>query len=183
MKKKILMIAALGAAAFGISTGANAAVRQGQFETSFSGSYSAMEMGGADMDTLAVDVKAGYFVTTPIQVSIGLSYLDSDMENVFAPGVDIELEALMVGAGVDYHFMTSSQFVPYVGGALHWVDVDMDTNVGGQGGDDDWAWEVHAGIKHFVARNVAIKYQVSYIEYDDLDLDGINLAVGLSFFF
>ena len=171
MKNKLITLAALGAAVFSVSTGADAAVRQGNIETAFSGSYSNLDSPVGDMDTLILDVKAGYFVTAPIEVSAGLSYLDADLAGT-------DLEALMVGGGVDYHFNTQSQFVPYVGAALHWVDVDV-----AGGGDDDWAWEAHAGLKQFVARNVAIKYQVSYIEFDDLDLDGMMVNVGLSFFF
>lgn len=92
--------------------------------------------------------------------------------------VNVHIKAKSLGAGVDYHFNTANKFVPYVGGKLSWLDVDL----GGMS-DDDWSWQVQAGIKHFVADNVAIKYEVSYMEFDDLDLDGFTFGVGLSFFF
>src|SRR5690606_21070988 len=111
----------------------------------------------------------GYFVTNNIQISGSVSYLDTEIE-------DMGLDALMLGAGIDYHFMPRSEFVPFVGGSIRWVDVDVD----GLGGDDDFAWEIRGGAKQFLARNVAIKYQVSYLEFDDLDLDGIIVSVGLS---
>lgn len=148
------------------------AVRQGLVETSFSGAYSELDAGDSDIDLLLVDVKAGYFVTNALQISGAVSYFDMDIDG---DGLD----ALMLGAGADYHFLTQTEIVPYVGAGINWVDVNFD----GIGDDDDYAWEARAGMKQFVAQNVAIKYQVSYIDFDDLDLSGITVNVGLSFFF
>lgn len=172
MFKKSLQTAALGAALLLMTATSHAAVQQGDWELGFSGSYSALDAGGADLDLLLLDGKAGYFVTSGLQVSSSLTYLDAEIEGD-------SLDAIMVGGGADYHFNTQSTFVPFVGAGISWVDVD----VGGLGGGDDFAWEVRAGAKQFVAENVAIKYQVSYLEFDDLDLDGVNVNIGLSFFF
>lgn len=150
----------------------NATVNQGTWEIGFSGAYSSLDVGPDDVELLQADATVGFFVTNGLQISGSIGYLDADLDT-------FEFEALTLGAGADYHFMTRSPFVPYVGGGLRWVDVDVD----GLGSDDDWAWEVRAGAKQFITRNVAIKYQAAYFEFDDLDLDGFNLSVGLSFFF
>jgi opacity protein-like surface antigen len=172
MIKNKLTVLFLGAALAASATVANAAVRQGMVETSFSGAYSHLKSGGDSMDLWLGDVKAGYFVMEPLEVSVAATYLKADL------GGGADLRALMLGAGVDYHFMTRTPLVPYVGAGLHWVDLKS-----GGAGSDDWAWDVHAGLKQFVSQNVAIKYEVSYLKFDDFDLKGINVSVGLSFFF
>src|SRR5690606_36343227 len=152
----------------GTVTIGHAGVGQGTWETGFSGSYSALDAADNDIDLLLLDAKAGYFVTNALEVSGALGDLDAEIEGD-------GMEALMLGAGVDYHFNTDSAMVPFVGAGISWVDVDVD----GLGGDDDYAWEARAGIKQFVADNVAVKYQLSYIDFNDLDLSGVRLNVGL----
>lgn len=172
MNKNKLITWALGAVIALSATVTNAAVRQGMWETSFSGSYSHLKVEDESVDLWLLDVKAGYFVLEPLEISVAANYLKAEVDT-------FDLRGIMLGAGVDYHFMTQTQLVPYVGGALHWVDV----KVGGLGSEDDWAFDVHAGLKQFVSQNVAIKYEVSYLKFDEMDLDGINVSVGLSFFF
>lgn len=172
MKNIKLLVALCGTALLGSINVSQAAVQQGLWELGFSGSYSALDVGGVDLDLLLLDVRAGYFVTNGLEVSAAATYLDADLAGE-------HLDAKMFGAGVDYHFATDSAFVPYVGGGFHWVDV----GVGGLGSDDDWAWEARAGLKHFVADNVAFKYQLSYIDFDEIELDGWTVSAGIAFFF
>lgn len=171
MNKMKTGTALFAAAILGTGAIAQGAVQKGTWELGFSGSYSALEAGDVDIDLLLANVEAGYFVTNAIQVSGAVSYLDAEIS-------DLGIDALLLGVGADYHFVNESNFVSYVGGGLHWVEADV---AGGH--EDDFAWELRAGLKHFVAQNVAIKYEVSYLSFDDLDLDGWNFGVGLSFFF
>lgn len=151
---------------------AEAAFSQGSQEIDFSASYSSWDANGGDMDLLLLSGSYGYFVTENIEISGELTHLDADV------GVD-NLEATLLGIGGDYHFSPNSNFVPYVGGGFNYVDAEM----AGFGGDDDWAWEVRAGIKQFLTDNVLVKYEVNYMEFDDLELDGINVSIGLGFVF
>lgn len=168
MKKlfKSLVLAAALAAPFG----ASAAVQQGLMEVDFSASYSSLDLYDADVDLGLFSGSFGYFVTDALEVTAALTYLHADVE-----GFDID--AILGSAAVDYHFNTQSDFVPFVGGALHYGYLDA------EGFDDnDWGWEVRAGLKQFIRENIAIRYTVSYINFDDLELDGVSVGVGLAIF-
>ncbi|HLS28546.1 MAG TPA: outer membrane beta-barrel protein [Opitutales bacterium] len=149
----------------------DAAVRQGSVELGFSGAYSRLRVADSKVRLRLLDVSAGYFVTPEVQISGMGGYLHSKIDGE-------KMKALTLGAGLDYHFMTRTQFVPYVGGALRWADFDA-----GAFSKDDWAWELRAGAKQFLNRNTAIKYQISYLEFDDVSIHGTNFSVGISFFF
>ena len=152
-------------------TAAQAQVSAGKHELAFSGSYSSLDAGGFDIDMLAITGTYGYFVSDPLQLSVNVAWLDLDVAGS-------DLTARSIGVGADFHFATTTALVPYVGAGLNWVDADF-----GFGSDDDWSWQVRGGLKQFVANNVALKYEVSYTSYDELDLDGFTVSVGLSFFF
>lgn len=163
---KSLVLAAALAAPFG----ASAAVQQGLMEVDFSASYSSLDVYNADVDLGLFSGSFGYFVTDALEVNAGLTYLHADVE-----GVDID--AVLASGGVDYHFNTQSDFVPFVGGALYFGYADFAGNDG-----DDWGWEVRAGLKQFIRENIAIRYTVSYMNFDELELDGISVGVGLAIF-
>lgn len=151
--------------------GASAAVQKGLMEVNASASYSSLDVDGGDLDLGLVSGGLGYFVTNELQVTGGLTYMMADID-------ETDLRATLLSAAVDYHFNTQARLVPFVGARAHYVRVDVDDL-----DDDDWAWEVRAGLKHFVADNVAIRYSVSYLQFDKLELDGVSVGVGLSFFF
>lgn len=169
--KKYFKVLLLAASLVLPATFADAAVRQGSVELGFSGAYSRLNVGDSKVRLRLLDVSAGYFVTPELEISAMGGYLHSKIDGE-------KMKALTLGAGLDYHFMTRTQFVPYVGGALRWADFDS-----GGFDEDDWAWELRAGAKQFLNRNTAIKYQISYLEFDDVRIHGTNFSVGISFFF
>ena len=149
-----------------------AAFTQGSQEVDLSASYSSWDAGAGDIDLLMLTGSYGYFVTKNIEISGEATHLDADL------GVN-DLEATMLGVGGDFHFSPESDFVPYVGAGINWVD----SEINGIAGDDDFAWEVRAGLKQFLTGNVLLKYEINYMEFDDMDMDGINVSVGLGFVF
>lgn len=167
--KKLLTILT----AFALPVFANAAVKQGDVEADFQISYSNLDAEGSDLSLLLTNANVGYFVTDGMELGASLTWLEADLDGD-------DLSAVLLGTGIDYHFATSSGLVPYVGAGAYYAEADLD-------GDsvDGWAWEVRAGLKQFVAENVAIKYQISYIDFDldDVNIDGINVGVGLAIFF
>lgn len=164
---RILSIIAVLVAPFG----ASAAVHKGLTEINASASYSSLDAEGTDLDLGLFSGSVGYFVTNGLQVTGAVTYMTADIDGV-------DLSATLLGGAVDYHFNTQSRLVPFIGARAHYVRVDVDDL-----DDDDWGWEVRAGLKQFVADNVAIRYSVSYLKFDKLELDGISAGVGLSFFF
>lgn len=150
---------------------ANAAVEKGDWELDFSGSYSTLDAAGSDLDLGTVSAKIGYFVSDMFEPGGMLTYLDAELD-----GVDIS--ATLLGVTFDAHFNTDSSFVPYAGAGFYYVDAELDGL-----NDDDTAWEIRAGIKQFIAENVAINYGISYMEFTDLELDGVSAVLGLSVFF
>ena len=172
MKRNLMKSLALaGLAALLIQPALQGKIRKGTWEVGLAGSYSSLDAGGSDIDLAQINLKFGYFVTGVVQTSGMLTYLDADLDGD-------SLKATMLGGALDF-YMGSTEIQPYIGASAYWVDVELE----GLGSADDMAWDAHAGIKQFVAENVAIDYRVSYIVFDDLDLDGFSVGVGLSYLF
>lgn len=186
LKTTLLLIGATAAPMF-----VNGAVQKGAMEVDFalSGSWMDAEVsspagsGSLDVDTLSLGASFGYFVTDAIETSVGLSYVNVDLDGI------ADIEAILGSVALDYHFNTQSTFVPYVGAALYYGDFEVDAP-DLTGSMDDWAWEVRAGLKQFIRENVAIRYTVSYLQTSemdigigDLEIDGFNIGIGLSVFF
>lgn len=162
----------IGLIALGLQASVQAGVSKGTWELGLAGSYSSLDAGGVDIDLTQANIKAGYFASDSIQISGMLTYLNADLDGD-------SLTATMLGSAIDYYFGSDANAIVYIGAGAYWVDVDLE----GLGSGDDFAWDAHAGIKHFVADNVALDYRISYMVFDDLDLDGISFGIGLSFLF
>lgn len=163
--KTIAVFAALAAPL--VSYGA---VQKGLKEVGIEGAFTYSDYNGGHSTDTYVAGTLGYFVTDAIEVigGISLNYFDDE----FGSG-----HSIMLGAGVDYHFNTQSNFVPYVGASIFWGEYDYGTTF------DDFAGEVRGGIKQFLTDNVALKYQVFYRAYDKADSEDLGVGLGLSYFF
>jgi opacity protein-like surface antigen len=166
---KLILILSLG---FAAAAPLQAELEKGDWDLDFSASYTSLDASGSDLDLITGSVSAGYFVTPMIEIDGGVTYLDADIDGG-------DLKTWLLEAGANFYFNTSGTFHPYVGGGIFLADVD----VGGLGDEDDWGWRLRAGIKQFITDNVTIDYEVSYIDFDDLDLDGIMVGAGLGFHF
>ena len=161
----------LAAALLGV-TSTEGAFMKGSKEADLSVSYSGLDAAGSDLDLLQISGSYGYLVTDSFSINAALSYMDVDLAGM-------SLDSTLLGVGIEYHFSPEGDLVPFAGVTFDFADI----NVGGLGDDEDWAWDVHLGVKQFLRENVIVKYQVGYIDFDDFDIDGVNVSVGLGFVF
>lgn len=136
-----------------------------EFSLAAVGSY--VDADDADDAWIGATALLGRFVTPNLQLSAGITYDSGEIE-----AVDYENWGA-VGL-VDYHFQPEAEFVPFVGGGAGWVNVERDRR-----DREDWYWTAHVGIKQQLNRTTALKYQLGYFEYADLDLRGVSLTFGV----
>lgn len=140
-------------------------------ELSFSGGAAGIDVGDSTELLYAGTVMLGRFVTPGLQLSIGADYGRADLD-------DATFTSMGPLGSIDYHFNTSSVFVPYVGIGAAWTNVEIDET-----DDSDWCWNAHVGIKQYVAPDTALKYQITYFDHADFDIRGLGVSLGLCFLF
>jgi hypothetical protein len=147
--------------AFGSAAVSEAQLRTGTQETGFSGLFT-------DQDRRAWQVQGyyGYFYNPNLQfLGIGQLQGGSGQDTVGS-----------IGPGVDWHFAgaATENFVPFAGASY----------LIGLGSDVADLLEFHVGVKQFLARNTAIRYQVGWgFDPSETSDSGIRATVGLSYFF
>lgn len=160
--KKLNTILLAGLLALGATTAVDAQIRTGTRETGFSGSLADNE----DNRFWNVSGYYGYFYNSNLEIlAIGALQGGSDADTRGS-----------IGPGIDWHFRGATQenFLPFAG-ASYLIGL-------GSGVPD--SLEGHVGLKQFVARNTAIKYQVGYgFDPSDTSDSSFRASVGLSFFF
>lgn len=164
MKKLQIVLLAMGVTLSGTVV-SHAQLRQGAQEVTFSGSYTHGTKSNSSSRFWNVSGAYGYFFTDQLEV-LGIGRLQ---------GQKGQSTQGQIGPGLDWHFMMAGNpnFVPYAGASyLFGVSDTSDT------------LEAHIGLKQFVTRNVAIKYQVGY-GFDPSETRDANFgaSVGLSYFF
>lgn len=175
MKKLNALLLAL-AVTFSGAVISEAQIHQGAQEVSFSGSYFHGTRGESGNRFWHLSGTYGYFVTPQLEV-LGIGELT---------GARGSSTSGHIGAGVDWHFIGAGtqEFVPFAGGAFLAGIGTSDRNELGDKLDTADLLEIHGGVKQFLARNIAIKYQVGYgFDPSDTSDAGIRATVGLSFFF
>jgi len=118
---------------------AQPSIQEGTRELSLSGGWDPDTAAGA---TIALDVGYGVFVRDLIEVGSLLSYASDDNTTLWG-----------LGGFAEYHFDMATMTVPYVGFRLAYVDYDVDTT---------FQYGPRAGVKHFIADNVAIDIALQY---------------------
>jgi opacity protein-like surface antigen len=106
-----------------------------------------------------------------LQLSIGADYARANSD-------DSSLTALGALGAIDYHFNPTARFVPYLGIGAAYTRVQIDDD-----SDYDWCWNAHVGLKQTIRPDTAIKYQVTYFDHADFDIQGIGASIGISFLF
>lgn len=167
MKKWLSLIAV--AAVAGTSFGAS--LKEGTRELVVEGG---LDPEAADGTAVALGVKYGVFIQDSVEVGVSGAYADSDDSTVYGAGVFGEL-----------NFDSGSSTVPFVGVDASYLNSDI-------GGVEDDAVEVtgSAGVKLFVAENVAISVQANYhwasediyVNDGDVEDTDIDVTVGMRFF-
>ncbi|WP_442889106.1 outer membrane protein [Congregicoccus parvus] len=139
-----------------------------KYELLLSGSWLSLDAGGSDTSMLNVGARLGQHFARNWTAIVGVDHLDAEIDGT-------DLNATGLSAGVDFNFgSTSAAFVPYVGAGVSWMKIDV-SGVD----DDDWAWEVRGGLRHYVGDRVVLKYQVAYQKFNDIDLDGVTATIGI----
>ena len=119
---------------------AQPSIQEGTRELSLSGGWDPEGAAGA---TMALDVGYGVFVRDLIEVGSLVSYESDDDATTWG-----------LGGFAEYHFDMATMTVPYVGFRLAYIDYDVDTTFG---------YGLTAGVKHFIADNVAIDIALQYM--------------------
>lgn len=147
MKKTVL----LGiVAAFVLAPVATAATYQGDTYFTFSGMWERTklrsEQGGGTSNFTEINFGVEYFLSKELSVGPRLGYARaSGGSRMYDIGVDAK-----------YHFMTDSQFVPYVGGLVDYRCFKND------GTADGMTYGPLAGVKMFVTENTHVFAQYEY---------------------
>ncbi|HEX9785951.1 MAG TPA: outer membrane beta-barrel protein [Opitutaceae bacterium] len=140
-----------------------------KWEILLAGTWLSFDVGTSEAEMLRGDVSVGYQLTNRFQVVVGGSHIDADID-------EDHLEATGASVGLDFQLATpAAGIVPYLGVGASWLRYDID----GFGNDDDWAWEGRAGFRQYIGDRVVVKYQATYQSFNDLDLDGIAVTVGI----
>ncbi len=180
MKKTTL---ALGLVMASVSAFSQAAVLldKGTQEMSIQGN---LNLDYSDDYQLILDSSYGYFIMDNWEVGGTLGMNMSEHNKRFD-----------LGAFTEYNFTNSTDFVPYVGAAAQFANLDYkDGN-----GDADWGdgtnnalnFKMALGLKYFVNPSVALSAEVNYnIATDDINVtkDGLedsftNIVFGTRFYF
>lgn len=140
-------------------------------EFSISGGAGTIEVGDANEVLYTGAALLGRFVTPNLQLSIGADYVRADSD-------ETSLSALGALGAIDYHFTPTARFVPYLGIGAAYTRVQIDDD-----SDYDWCWNAHVGLKQTIRPDTAIKYQVTYFDHADFDIQGIGASIGISFLF
>ncbi|MBA4387107.1 MAG: hypothetical protein C0404_03940 [Verrucomicrobia bacterium] len=182
MRKFVAVLVACGLATQVLAAAPTtmAGIQKGEKE--ISGSVSVMSGSGGDADvgtTWMLIGSGGYFITDNIQVKgTGLIFGNS--------GNDMSMVNGSVGAGADYLFDAGLAVIPYVGGDLliSFSKVSSDSDLGGgDTSDTSLGFDIHAGVKQFIADHTAINYELRYMmDTSDSGTKWLILTVGINFY-
>ena len=125
-------------------------LQQGRREISVTGSPDFL---GPTGDTL--NVSAGYGVYVRDRLLVRASFIYNTVEDI-APGEN-DFRAREADIASEYHFDIGLVLVPYVGGELGWRRSKWASDV-----ESGAIYGLRAGLKYFIADNVAIDFAFSY---------------------
>jgi hypothetical protein len=165
MKKlNVLILAAVVALSSAVV--GNAQIRQGVQEVGFSGSYFHGTRSNDSQRYWNLAGTYGYFFSDQLEL-LAIAELQGQRGSSTTGHI---------GAGADWHFLMqgSPNFVPFAGSSYLF----------GVGSGTPDHLEAHIGLKQFITRNVAVKYQVGYGFDPSRTSDaGFRANIGLSYFF
>lgn len=149
----------------------SAQVSAGMFEVNASGSWDHTEVEDTDIeaDTFTLEIDLGYFVTDNVEIVGALAYAYTETNG-------FDADTTFVKGGVDYLFTPSAKFIPFIGASAVYANLDS----GGADSEDEFGWEARAGMKAFVAENVAITTVLAYIDLGSTS--DVSVSFGFSYF-
>jgi hypothetical protein len=141
-----------------------------------------LDFEGAVGDTISADAGWGWFVRDGLLLRGLLSY--AILEDVAAQDSDYRTRELAVAS--EYHFRRARSLVPYVGLGVGWRSTEFaDLTRSGM------VYGPRAGVKYFLADNVALDFEVAYrfagddVFVNDFVVEDTDLgsAIGLRVYF
>ena len=140
-------------------------------EFSLSGCISALDTTDLGEALAGGSAMVGRFLTPNLQLSLGASYGTGEID-------DVDLNIVGAAGMADYHLDPDGRFVTYVGGGAGWAHVERDGD-----NQQDWFWTVHVGMKQYLKGDMALKYEVGYVDYADIDVRGVRFSLGVCVLF
>lgn len=132
-------------------------------------------------------LSGGYYYNDNIAVELGWEYRSNESETTIAntsnyPDGNYASNTFYLN-GL-YHFSKSSNWQPYVGAGLIWMqEVDIDLELGGTelsySGDGDTGFQVLAGMNYHINKDWFIQLEARYTSITDIDLSGEEDATGI----
>ncbi len=130
---------------------AQPSIQEGTREFSIEGGWDPDGAAGAELE---LSFGYGVFIRDALEVGGLLSYLS--YEDAGGPGVDAK--GWELGGFVEHHFDMATMTVPYVGARVEYVKVEL-----GSWDESAFVYGPRAGVKHFIADNVAIDIALTYM--------------------
>ena len=129
--------------------------------------------GGVDLD---ISAGYGYFVQDSIEVGAEVALADNDLVTSYG-----------FAGFAEFNFDQGTPLVPFVGARAGWARVEIDQF---DADADAVVMGGYAGVKYFLAENVAITGQLNlnvasddiYVNDDEVDDTNIDFTVGMRFF-
>lgn len=140
-------------------------------ELSISGGAGSIEVGDSNELLYTGTAMLGRFVTPNLQLSLGADYARADIDGS-------SLSALGGLGAIDFHFNPTAKFVPFLGAGAAYTRVQIEDD-----SDYDWCWNAHVGLKQYLGKDTAIKYQLTYFDHADFDIQGVSATIGVCFLF
>jgi opacity protein-like surface antigen len=176
MRKLVSVIAVLSTLVF--VTGAKAATQAptSGFYLGVGGSYAWENFDntdGIDIDnTWGFNAHAGYQFMKYLALEANYDWLDDFDLKADGLSADLTIQTLMLDVKLTWPI---DPVVPYVRGGIGWMWAEIDLD--GSTSDNDFAWNLGAGVDYFFTKNVSLGLDFKYV-WGTGDLDDFQYTVG-----
>lgn len=131
-------------------------------------------------------LSGGYYYNDNIAVELGWEYRSNESETNVAGALnypDGNYASNTFYLNGLYHFSTLSNWQPYIGGGLIWMqEVDIDLELEGNelsySGDGDIGFQALAGVNYQLNKRWAVQLEARYTSITDIDLSGEEGSIG-----
>lgn len=139
--------------------------------------------GQIDVDgNLRPTVTAEYFVADRIGIELLASWPFEHDVNLQGAGNVAKVKHLPPTLSLQYHFVNTSKFTPFVGAGLNYTYFFDEDGTGALAGtkvelDDSWGLALHAGLDYAISEKSAFRVDVRYIDIEtDVKVGGTDIG-------